>query len=304
MTKKKAEPPKPLERFDYGMVGPRIAGLRFNLDRDIERRAREAIRRADADSDRCLSLLNIMLRFAWNSYEAVLYLAGDVPDDPRREPNFVLVVPNTNRQLLDMLFSLAYMLDDFRPRSIAYERSGFRELHEEIQAFRTTFGSDPAWREYFRNTKNALAAMADRFNITPEERKKPSLIPYWKTPYQLLEEQSACRDFLKYLEKWLYKDTSAQAHMSFGGMLKVSLFLIADLVGEEAKAQVSDRPMKIYHFTQISRTAISFLAIATEIDTFCRFGNREQIDYIWTVLSGYAAEAKEMWELRYRDRPR
>ena len=146
--------------------------------------------------------------------------------------------------------------------------------------------------------------MADRFNITPEERKKPSLIPYWKTLYQLIEEKSACRNFLKYLEKWLYKDTSAQAHMSFGGMFKISLFLIADLVGEEAKALVGDRPMKVYHFTQISRTAISFLAIATEIDTYCRFGNREQIDYIWTVFSGYAAEAKEMWELRYRDRPR
>jgi hypothetical protein len=302
MAKRKAEP-KPLERFDYGLVAPKIAGLRFNLDRDIERRTQEAIRRADADSDRCLSLLNIMLRFAWNSYESVLYLAGDVPDDPRRKPNYVLVVPNINRQLLDMLFTLAYMLDDFRPRSMAYQRSGFRELHEEIQTFRNTFGSDPGWKEYFKNTKSALSAMADRFNMTPEERKRPKLIPFWKTPYQLLEEKSACRDFLKYLEKWLYKDTSAQAHMSFGGMFKISLFLIADLVGEDAKKQVNDRPMKVYHFTQISRTAISFLAIATEIDTFCRFGNREQINYIWTVFSGYAAEAKEMWDLRYRDRP-
>ena len=103
MTKKKAGPPKPLVRFDFGLVGPRIAGLRFNLDRDIQRRTQEAISRTDADSDRCLSLLNIMLRFAWNSYEAVLYLAGDTPDDPRRKPNYVLVVPNINRQLLDML---------------------------------------------------------------------------------------------------------------------------------------------------------------------------------------------------------
>jgi hypothetical protein len=56
--------------------------------------------------------------FAWNSYKAVAYLSADTPPDPDRTPNYVLVVPNINRQLLDLLFSLAYMRDDFSKRSI------------------------------------------------------------------------------------------------------------------------------------------------------------------------------------------
>ena len=194
------------------------------------------------------------------------------------------------------------MLDDFRARSLAYQRSGWREMHEEIQQFKTHFSTEPDWRAYFRATKEALNAVADRYGITLEERKKPNLIEYWKTPYQLLEEKTPCLEFLKYLEKWLYKDTSAQAHMTFGGLFKVALFIVADIVSEDAKKKVNDRPMKMYHFQQISRTAISFLAISTEIDTHCRFGNRDAINYLWTVFGDHVAEAKEMWEKRYRDR--
>jgi hypothetical protein len=79
---------------------------------------------------------------------------------------------------------------------------------------------------------------------------------------------------------------------------------VAEVIGKEALEKVNDRPMKMYHFQQVTRTAISFLAIATEIDTPCRLGNREVIDYLWVIFGEYAEEAKEMWELRYRDRPK
>jgi hypothetical protein len=299
---------KPLERFDYGLVAPKIVGLNFNLDRDIRKRIEEAEKRADADADRCLTLLSLMLRFAYNSYETVLYLAGDIPEDPRRKPNYVLVVPNINRQLLDLLFSLVYMLDDFRPRSLAYQKAGWRDMHEEVEKFKESFASDPEWASYFTMMEKMLAATADRHSLSKEEQKDPSLVPYWDTPYRLLKKvrknPALCAPFLEYLEKWLYKDTSGQSHLTFGGLFKVSPFLLADIFGKDEVEKVNDRPMKIYHFQQISRAAISFLAIATEIDTFCRFGNGESINYIWAMFSGYAAEAKEMWDIRYRDRPR
>lgn len=298
---------KPLRRFDFGLVGPKLAGLRFNLDRELQTRTEQALQRRDVDADRCLSLLRVLLRFAWNSYEAVVYLAGDIPEDDRRKPNFVLVVPNINRQLLDMLFSLAYMFEDFRARSLAYQRSGWRELYEEREIFKEAFAEDPEWKAYFEAIDTTLVQMAPRYSITPDEQKRPELIPYWPTPFKLLKrikkEKIACGSFLKYLEKWLYKDTSAQAHMSFGGVFKVALFLIADTIGEDAVRKVNDRPMKVYHFRQVTRSAISFLAIATEIDTHCRFNNREAINYLWSVFGEYAVEAKEMWEIRYRDRP-
>jgi hypothetical protein len=297
---------KPLVRFDYGLVGSKIAGLSFNLDRDLRRRMEDAEMRGDRDADRCLTLLNVMLRFAYNSYETVLYIAGDMPEDLRRKPNYVLVVPNINRQLLDLLFSLVYMMEDFRPRSLAYQKAGWRDTHEEMVQFKESFAHDPEWATHFAMMERLLEASAERHGVTEEEKKNPKLIRYWNTPYQFLKDlrkkPEPCAPFLEYLNKWLYKDVSAHAHLTFGGLFKMSPFLIAEMFGKEEVEKVNDRPMKLFHFTQLTRTALSFLAIATEIDTYCHFGNEETINYIWTVFNGYAAEAKELWDVRYRDR--
>ena len=87
-----------------------------------------------------------MVRFAHNSYGAVRYLCADTPEDPNRKPNYVLVVPNINRQLLDLLFSLVYMLDDLYPRSLEYQRAGWRELDDEYKQYHQRFSKDPAYR--------------------------------------------------------------------------------------------------------------------------------------------------------------
>lgn len=304
MPRKRAHPLEPLRRFDYGLIGPQLEGLFSNLDRDLQKRVDQALKAGDAEADRCLVLLNMLLRFAWNSYRAVIYVAGNIPEDPRRKPSYALVIPNINRQLLDILFSLAYMLDDFRVRSLAYQRAGWRELLDEYQNFSIHFSKDPLWKAHLAGLKKQLRDQAVRYKITPDEQQKPSLVPYWKTPYQLLDEKTPCSNFLKYLELWLYRDTSAQTHLGHAGIIKVSHFLIADLVGDAVQPAIQDRAEKMYHFTQFSRTAMAFLAIATEIDTYCHCNNHAQIDYLWVMLGEHAIEAREMYQTRYQNRRR
>jgi len=304
MARKRPHPLEPLRRFDYTLVGPKLEGLLVNIDRDLQRRVNQALAAGDADADRCLVLLNMMLRFAWNSYKAVIFIAGQNPEIPERKSSYALVVPNINRQLLDMLFSLAYMLDDFRVRSMNYQRAGWRELREEYQQFSNHFGKTEEWKEHLEQLKKTAEDMADRYNVTVQEQRNPKLVRYWPTPYQMLEEKTACADFLKYLEMWIYRDTSTQTHLGHAGIVKAANHLIADLVGDIATPEIQDRAEKMYHFTQFSRTAMTFLAIATEIDTYCHFGNHAQIDYIWVVFGAHAPEAKEMYEIRYQNRQR
>jgi hypothetical protein len=64
------------------------------------------------------------------------------------------------------------------------------------------------------------------------------------------------------------------------------------------------RAMQSLHFQQVSRTAILFLAVATEIDTYLKLGNHPSIDYLWIIFSEYVVEAREMYEFRYRNRIR
>jgi len=291
--------PKPLREIDYKLVEERMDGLLRNVDGDLQKRGNEALRANYRDDERCLTLLNLMIRFAKNSYDAVRYLTGSTPEDPKRRPNYVIVVPAINRQLMDLLFSLVYMLDDLRERSLWYQRAGWRELDEEYRMFRNRFAKDVEWRPHFANVKKILDGMIQRYGITEQERRNPKLVPFWKHPYKLSEKQTESRPFLRYLKKWLYGNTSAQAHLSFGGLTMVGAFLVADIVGGQDEEYVNNRIIKQYHYQQFSRTAIVTLAIATEIDSYCKLGNTTAASYLWHMFAEYSAEAKEMLEQRY-----
>ena len=107
---------------------------------------------------------------------------------------------------MDLLFSLVYMLDDFCVRSLQYQRAGWRELEQEYRMFKRRFAKDAEWKQHFVNVKKILDDMIRRYVITDEQQRSPKLVPFWKHPYELKEEQTRSRPFLRYLEKWLYGD--------------------------------------------------------------------------------------------------
>lgn len=303
-TKRRKRPiePKPLKRFDYGLVRDQFAGLLINTDRDLERLVNTASSQGEEERDRQLSLLHLFARLAKNSYHAVLYVAETTREDSWRRPNYILVIPPINRQLLDLLFSLIYMLDDFPIRSLGYQKAGYREFHEELQQFKTEFGSDPDWKDHFDSIRSMLKSMGQRFGISADEIKNPDLIAYWKHPYELKDEQTESRSFLRYLNKWLYSDTSSQAHLSFSGLIRLVPMLISDLAGTEAQRFTEARTIKQFHFIHVSRSAIVTLAIVTEINRYCKLDNDAVINYLWCIFAEYNAEAKEMWTRRYAKR--
>jgi len=224
---------------------------------------------------------------------------ADTPEDAARRESYALTIAPVNRQLLDLLFSLVYMLDDFEKRSLEYQRAGWREIVEEYQKFSTEFAHDPEWKPFLDAQKQTIDFYEKLFGITAAQRAKPSLIPFWKHPSELKNARTASRPFLRWLDKWLYHDTSAQAHLSFGGLLAVSPILVAELVSEDAKKHVSGRTFPQYRFRQFSRTALVTLAIATEANHSYCLGNSAQVSYVWKVFVEHIPEAREMFKMRY-----
>lgn len=290
---------KPLKRFDYRLVQEKFDGLLTNIDRDLQRHGRVSEELRNFTAGRCLLLLNVMVRFARNAYRAMGYIMAETPEDPARRPTYALVLAPVNRQLLDLLFSLVYMLDDFELRSLRYQRAGWREARDELHKFKTEFSRDPDWRPFFQNFKKGLQTLVPLLGISAEEQNDPSLIPYWKHPGELKDENTKSRPFLRWLDKWLYGDTSAQAHLSFGGLFMVSPFLIAELVGGQSQEIIEDRMIHQYRFHQFSRTALVTLAIVTEIDSYCKLENRAVISYLWAMFAEHVPEGKEMYKARY-----
>jgi hypothetical protein len=87
--------------------------------------------------------------------------------------------------------------------------------------------------------------MVSRFGISVAEQQDPNLVDYWKTPFKLSKRNGVSKPFLEFLEQWIYKDVSSQAHLGFAGLKKVSSFLVSDLLGDAVPVSSQDRAMKL-----------------------------------------------------------
>jgi hypothetical protein len=244
---------KPLVKFDFGLIQKRVDGVLINIDRDLQRRITVAGRANNHDLVRQLTLLNVMIRIASNSYTALCFLLSDLDKDYRRRPNFVLVAVPVNRQLMDLLFTLVYMLDDFGPRSLAYERAGWRAFKEEYNRYHSRFGGLREWRPFFADQKETLQLAAKAIGITTADKRRLERIARWKGPFKLAKEKTASQPFLQWLEKWLYGETSAQAHLTGTGLFSVSPFLLSDLASDDMRKLIEERAIHQYRGRYVSQ---------------------------------------------------
>jgi len=122
-----------------------------------------------------------MLRFTKNSYKAVCFLLAG--DSPKREDRFAIVIAPINRQILDLLFTLVYMMDDFDARSLEYELSGYKNLREQYDKFHKRFGADPKWQQWLENQQATQKLMERYLPITQEQKSNPTSIDYWRSPF-------------------------------------------------------------------------------------------------------------------------
>lgn len=290
----------PLEVFDARIVQTPLQGLLRNMDSELVRRLKLAMASRDLEAERRLSLFWTMLRVTRNSYEAVSFLCSDTDDSPKRKREFVLILPPTNRQILDLLFTLVFMLDDFPTRSRDYELASYRQARKEYDKFYARYGTNPNWQAHFLTLQGWLPKLEKYSSISAEHKANPAKIKYWNAPYKLMKTATKSKPFMEYLEKWLYGETSAQAHLNPAGLFSVGGFLITEFAPENEREAMSGKNLETYKFRHFTRTLITVLAIASEIDTFCRLDNRETLSRLWVLLGGYADEAVNVYKLRYQ----
>jgi hypothetical protein len=240
-----------------------------------------------------------MLRFAINSYQAVSFLLSDTDDHPKRLPQFVLVIPPINRQLMDLWFSLVYIMNDFAPRALAYDQCGYRETGEEVEKMKARYGSDLKWQPWFEDMTELLTMMENQIPLSSAQKVNPSQIPYWLTPFKLSKQPSKSQSFLQFLEQLLYHDTSTEAHLKPGGLFVAGSFLLKDLAPDDVKQRLENRHIHQYKFRQFCRTVMVLLGIISEIELFGKSNNQEQLAKVWALMAGYNIDAKDVFQMRY-----
>jgi hypothetical protein len=294
------QPDPPLIEFDARTVQPPLQGLFRNMDCELVRRMKKAIASRDTQAERTLTLFLLMVPFTKNSNEAMSFLCSSEDDQPKRKKEFALLLPPANRQLLDLLFTLVFMLDDFPTRSMNYERCGYRQAREEYDKFFTKYGTHPMWQAHFLTLQGWLPTMEIYLSIKAEQKAKPASIPYWRGPYKLMKTPIRSQAFLEFLEKWIYGETSAQAHLNPLGLFSVGAVLLSEFAPEVERQKVVDQLLDQFLFRHFSRNLTTVLEIASEIENFCQLGNREALARMWVTFGLHADEAKEVYTQRYQ----
>jgi hypothetical protein len=294
------KPVKPLRELHFPYIQEPLDGLLRNMDSDLQRRSREVQASNNIEEFRQLTLLLIMLRFGINSYQALAFLLSDVEGHAKRLARYVLIVPPVNRQIMDLWFTLVYMMDDFGPRSHLYEQCAYRELRIHVEENQSCYGADSEWQDWFEDMRELTDMMESQISVTPEQKANPKSISSWPHPHALTEKQTQSQGFLKLLHALLYSDTSIEAHLKPSGLMTAAGILLADIGPDHLRKKVENRTIHQYKFNHYSRTVITVLGIVSEIEMHCNLNNKEQITKVWQRLAEYSPDAKEIYAARYK----
>jgi hypothetical protein len=292
---------EPLVAFDARVVQAPLQGLFRNTDAELGRRLKRAMLLRDRNTERSLSLFLMLTRFTKTSYESVSFIASSMDDGSKRKKDFVLVLPPVNRQLMDMLFNIVYITDDFPSRSLDYELYGYRQAREQYDRVYTRFGTHPRWQQHFQQQRGFLQVMEKYLSITDEQKADPGSIRYWVGPARLIKRRTKSQAFLKFLDTWFYSETSAQAHLNPAGLFSVAMFLLSEFAPAGEREHEEGRMLQQFTFKHFSRTLILVLAILSEVESFCHLNNKAALVHVWGLLNGYSEEADDVYKERYQD---
>ena len=184
--------------------------------------------------------LLVAMKVLKNTYEAICYLSADLPKDPSRKSEYGLATPPLVRCIADLLSTTVFIGEDLAKRTEWYHRGGWRELREDYERHSTEYGTLPEWQPFLKSYETALDEFAKRIGIAPSEAAAWGGIPYWPTPPQMLAKNSPItppnRNFLQYVQDWLYRGLSQKAHVSAAGIVQAHISLL--LKEEEGREQI------------------------------------------------------------------
>jgi len=215
-----------------------------------------------------------------------LYLCGDVPPDPRRKAEFCVSLAPINRALLDILFTVAFILEDVPSRCEWFHEAGWREARLELDRYIVEYRAFPEWQPWLSELTDFVKAGSGLANLTPQQAADPRALRSWPTPgamarYGVSPDQplAPLRAFMKYLDDFFYIDLSQQAHLAAWGMAKRTSFLLDEI----RDMPTTPGQVRKYRYYQIGQAVAFVLALASELEAHFDFGLRQSLLFVWDL---------------------
>ena len=163
------------------------------------------------------------------------------------------------------------------------------------------YGADPEWQDWFEDMQELSNMVEMQLPLSADQKADPeTTIASWPHPHALSEKPTQSQGFLQSLHELLYGDTSIEAHLKPSGLMVAAGILLADIAPDHLRRNVEDRTIHQYKFRHVCRTVVTLLGIVSEIEIHCNLTNKEQAVKIWERLVEYSADAKDIYEARYK----
>ena len=240
-------------------------------------------------------------RAAVNTFKTIQFLSVEKPKDPWQKPEFVANVLPLARTLLEGVFNLYFMFGDLPNRSVAYVKSGWRDLFLETERQTARYSSDSRWTSYLKQRVAGLDVLRERYGVTADESSDPrKTIARWPRPSEMMRVDPERAGFISYLSDWFYKELSQVAHGHLAGLVLQSKILMGRdsvlLQGSDEEFADDLRILRSYSF---GTSIVLMLALMSEIQIGLGFEPSLQLRYVWMVLSSYWPASREIFDERY-----
>jgi len=219
----------------------------------------------------------------------------------------VFALSPLTRTVLDSVFNVVFMCEDFDINWYWYCQAGYRDVVEDLTRCRDSGRTLPGWDRWVELRTKSLDILIREFNIPIEIARNPRRVKHWPNPGAMVNYEVSSkgqlppsRQFLQHLNDWFYRDLSSQAHLGFAGMSNVGRLVMYNLLDKKDRQRLEQEDFRAFRSNQVSRTLVLSIVLLSEINNFFKFGLDHRLLELWISLNDHAPTAREIFELRYK----
>jgi hypothetical protein len=284
--------------FDFRLIKNELEELFTIIENNIAREWVEKYRDLDGGKETILPII----RIARNTFRTILFICSDAVDNSSRELYFSLAVSPLTRTLLEALFSLIYLLEDFPSKIDLFDKSYYRDQREITDSLREKYSGIPKWDSYFAEKDAKLERYENYFlnNGILSEAEKENLenIRYFPRVSKIIKrleiENSSSVSFLKYLDDFHYRELCGQSHLEPSAIVELYPFFL----------QINEETLEdeiYYHKSKQIYLATTFiLSLISEIEIDFNYGLKSRLSYLWVLLNSGNELSEEVYNMRYQ----
>ncbi len=240
-----------------------------------------------------------MLKHAWWIYRCSRFLVADIPKDALRRPEFALGLAPLSRTILDAVFNVVFIFDDYPLRLCWYLDSGLKEVERNFSRYAATYAGDPKWTQWLAEApKFKQVFIESRDEVCAKGAALPKgCFPH---PGAILGQQqlndATLRPFLMYLNDWTYRELSSAAHGHWAGLVQNIGQVLRVESGTEEDLAINLK----FRSDSVLQTMTFLLCLVSEIIAKANFQGKERALIVWGLLAPISDDAKYLADSRYR----